>query len=64
MGQALNACLHALGNEQVRSIERHCNLLYCIQQAALTGRQDDCRGYAGTIHEVTLASLYEVVCNC
>ena len=60
MDKYVNACLHALGNEQVRSIERHGNLLYCIQQAALTGRQDDCRGYAGTIHEVTLASLNEL----
>lgn len=60
MDKYVNACLQALGNDQVHAIERHGNLLYRIQQTALTDRQDERRGYAGTIHEVTLAALSEL----
>lgn len=57
MDKYVEACRHALENEQIVSIERHGNLLYRIEQSALSSRQHECRGYAGTIHEVTLASL-------
>lgn len=57
MDKYVQACLQALGNEQIASIERHGNLLYRIEQSALATRQHERRGYAGTIHEVTLPSL-------
>lgn len=57
MDKYVEACRHALGNEQVAAIERHDNLLYRIEQSALVSRQDKRRGYCGTLHEVTLASL-------
>ncbi|CAD6540320.1 hypothetical protein LMG28140_03486 [Paraburkholderia metrosideri] len=60
MDKYVEACLQALGNEQIVSIERHGNLLYRIEQSALATHQHVRRGYGGTIHEVTLTSLSEL----
>ncbi|EUC21281.1 acyl-CoA reductase [Paraburkholderia hospita] len=56
----VDACRHAVGNEQVVAIEQHGNLLYRIALSNVTPDQDSRRGYFGTIHEVTLASLTEL----
>ncbi|WP_431821051.1 acyl-CoA reductase [Burkholderia sp. F1] len=60
MDKYVDACRHAVGNEQVVAIERHGNVLYRIEIADVTPDQDSRRGYFGTIHEVALASLAQL----
>lgn len=57
MDKYVQMCRHALGNERVLAVKRHGNLLYRIELSAVSEHQDECRGYFGTIHEVTLDSL-------
>lgn len=53
----VEACRHAVNNEQVKDVERHSNLLYRIELSGVSAHQDDRRGHFGTIHEVTFDSL-------
>ncbi|WP_445989658.1 acyl-CoA reductase [Chromobacterium haemolyticum] len=57
MDKFVQACRQAMGNAQVERIDRHDNLLYRVSLAALGPDQDTCRGYFGTVHEVTLPDL-------
>lgn len=57
MDKYVQACRHAVDNDQVVAIRQHENLLYRVELSAVATDQDECRGYFGTIHEVTLASL-------
>jgi len=57
MDKYVQACRHAFDNEQVVAIRQHGNLLYRVELSAVAADQDECRGYFGTVHEVTLASL-------
>jgi hypothetical protein len=41
----------------VLQIVRHQNILYRVELASAGPRQDDCRGYFGTVHEVVFATL-------
>ena len=61
MDKYVQACRHAMSNDQVISIERHSNQLYRIELSGVSERQDVCRGYYGTIHEVTLDTLEPLV---
>ncbi|MBN3854487.1 acyl-CoA reductase [Paraburkholderia sp. Ac-20340] len=57
MDKYVDACRHAVSNERVLAVEQHGNVLYRIGLSELAQDQDSRRGYFGTIHEVTLASL-------
>jgi hypothetical protein len=57
MDKYVQACRNALNNEQVIVINRDSNQLYRIQLSGVSDRQDECRGYCGTIHEVTFDTL-------
>jgi hypothetical protein len=57
MDLCVDAGRHALGNPRVASVECHDNVLYRIALTGLAADQDTCRGYFGTIHEVTLDTL-------
>jgi hypothetical protein len=56
----VDACQIAINNENVISIERSGNLLYRVELASVSMDQDKCRGYFGTIHEVTLQAIRNV----
>ncbi|WP_459906876.1 acyl-CoA reductase [Caballeronia sp. HLA56] len=57
MDKFVDACRHALGNPRVAAVECHGNVLYRVALTELAADQDTCRGYFGTIHEVTLDAL-------
>jgi hypothetical protein len=57
MDKYVQACRHAYDNEQVVAIRQHGNLLYRVELSAVVQDQDERRGYFGTLHEVTIASL-------
>jgi hypothetical protein len=57
MDKYVHACRRALDGEQVVAVRQHGNTLYRVELADVAVDQDECRGYFGTIHEVTLASL-------
>lgn len=56
----VGACQIAINNESVIAIERSGNLLYRVELASVSMSQDKCRGYFGTIHEVTLQAIKEI----
>jgi len=56
----VDACQIAINNERVIAIECSGNLLYRIELSSLSMDQDKCRGYFGTIHEVTLRAIEEL----
>ncbi|WP_433694257.1 acyl-CoA reductase [Paraburkholderia phenoliruptrix] len=60
MDKYVQACRHAFDNDQVVAIRQHANLLYRVELSAVAANQDECRGYFGTIHEVTLASVAQL----
>ena len=57
MDKYVQACRSAVNNDQVISIKRDSNQLYRIQLSGVSERQDECRGYYGTIHEVSFDTL-------
>lgn len=60
MDKFVRACEAAITTDGVSMIERHGNTLYRIELDALSPRQDECRGYGGTVHEITLLSLQDL----
>jgi hypothetical protein len=56
----VDACQIAINNERVIAIECSGNLLYRIELSSVSMDQDKCRGYFGTIHEVTLRAIEEL----
>lgn len=56
----VDICQMAINNESVIAIERSENLLYRVELASVSIDQDKCRGYFGTIHEVTLQAIKDV----
>ena len=60
MDKYVDACRNALCNENVIGVERYENSLYRIELDGLGAHQQGQRGYFGTIHEVSLASLNEL----
>lgn len=56
----VDACQIAINDENVIAIERSGNLLYRVELASVSTNQDRCRGYFGTIHEVTLRAIKDV----
>lgn len=61
MDKYVQACRTAVNNDYVISIKRKSNQLYRIQLSGISERQDECRGYYGTIHEVTFDTLEPLV---
>jgi len=57
MDKFVQACRTVLNNDNVISINLDSNLLYRIQLSDFSKRQDECRGYFGTIHELTCETL-------
>lgn len=57
MDKYVQACKSALNNCNVISINLDSNFLYRTQLSDFSKRQDECRGYYGTIHEVTCETL-------
>lgn len=56
----VEACNIAINNERAISVECSGNLLYRIELSSISIEQDKCRGYFGTIHEVTLRAMEEL----
>jgi hypothetical protein len=56
----VDACQIAINNDRVTTIERSGNLLYRIELSSVSIEQDKCRGYFGTIHEVSLRTIKDV----
>ena len=57
MDKYVQACMSIVNNAQVIDVKRDSNQLYRIQLSGVSLRQDECRGYNGTIHEVTFDTL-------
>ena len=60
MDKYVQACIKVLNNDQVIDIQRNSNLLYRVQLSDVSERQDECRGYYGTIHEITFETLASI----
>jgi len=56
----VDVCQIAINNERVIAIERSGNLLYRVELSSVSIDQDSCRGYFGTIHEVTIRGIEEL----
>jgi hypothetical protein len=61
MDKFTQACVIALNNDQVIRIIRNKNHLYRIHLSGVSERQDECRGYFGTVHEITFNTLDPLV---
>ena len=61
MDKFVLACESASTDDNVRGVSRHGSALYRIELNGIARNQDQCRGYSGTIHEVVLSSLAELV---
>jgi hypothetical protein len=57
MDKYVQACQLALHNDQVITIEHQNNQLYRVELSDVSSHQDQCRGYFGTVHEVTFSEL-------
>ena len=57
MDKFVAACDNAAANEHIQSVKRQGRTLYRVQLNDLGSKQSDCRGYSGTVHEVTLSKL-------
>jgi hypothetical protein len=57
MDKFVQACRSSFNNNQVIEIKRHGNQLYRVQLSGVSPRQEESRGYYGTIHEVTFDTL-------
>ena len=57
MDKFVAACGNILSNGNIDHVERHDNLLYRFELSSLIDRQQEQRGYFGTIHEVSIYSL-------
>jgi hypothetical protein len=57
MDKFVQICRHALGQVEARKIFRHNNILYRVELANAGPRQDEFRGYFGTVHEVVFATF-------
>lgn len=53
----VDVCQIAINNKNVIKVERSANLLYRVELSSLSLNQDQCRGYFGTVHEITLDSI-------
>ena len=61
MDKFVQACRSALAGSHVQAIERHDNLLYRVGLNGIDLDQDVYRGYYGTVYEVVLPHLDELV---
>lgn len=56
----VGACQIAIDNQRVDRIERYENYLYRVELSSISENQEACRGYFGTLYEVTLGSLNDM----
>ncbi len=61
MDKFVQACRSALTGPHVQVVERHENLLYRVELDGIDLDQDAYRGYFGTVHEVVLPHLDDLV---
>lgn len=57
----VSACRIAIDHERVDRIERDGNYLYRVELSSIAEDQEACRGYFGTLYEVTLDNLEDLV---
>jgi Acyl-CoA reductase (LuxC) len=60
MDKFVQICQHALNQTEAYQIVRHQNILYRVELASAGPRQDDYRGYFGTVHEVVFETLEQL----
>lgn len=61
MDKYVEVCRSAVHNDRITQIERHGNVLYRVALDGVSENQDTCRGYFGTVHEVVLDNLDQLV---
>ncbi len=57
MDKFVQACKYVVNNDQIIDVKQHGNKLCRIELSDVLEFQDQCRGYFGTIHEVTFQTL-------
>jgi len=60
MNKYVDACRNALSNDNIKSIKHENNLLFNIELSHFNNKQQDQRGYFGTIHEISIKNLNEL----
>ena len=60
MNKYVDACRNALSNDNVKSVKHENNLLFNIELSHFNDKQQDQRGYFGTIHEISIKNLNEL----
>ncbi len=60
MNKYVDACRNALSNDNIKSIKHENNLLFNIELSHFNDKQQDQRGYFGTIHEISIKNLNEL----
>ncbi|MEG3618303.1 acyl-CoA reductase [Magnetovibrio sp. PR-2] len=60
MDKFVEASNNACTNTHIQSVKRQGRSLYRVQLDGLSSDQSACRGYSGTVHEVTLGTLEEL----
>ena len=61
MDKYVDACRNALSNDNVKSVRHENNLLFNIELSHFHDQQQNQRGYFGTIHEISIKNLDELV---
>ena len=60
MNKYVDACRNALSNDNIKSIKHENNLLFNIELSHFNDKQQDQRGYFGTIHEISIKNLNDL----
>jgi len=60
MNKYVDACRNALSNDNIKSIKHENNLLFNIELSHFNNKQQDQRGYFGTIHEISIKNLNDL----
>ena len=61
MDKYVDACRNVLSNDNIKSVSHENNLLFNIELSHFHEQQQDQRGYFGTIHEISIKNLNELV---
>lgn len=61
MDKYVDACRNAISNDNVKSIKHKNNLLFNIELSHFHKQQQEQRGYFGTMHEISIKDLNQLV---
>jgi hypothetical protein len=61
MDKYVGVCRNILVNDNIMKVKRHKNLVYNVELKKLQNQQQQQRGYFGTIHEISLGALNDIV---